>query len=283
MTHRTVWLAILCLAAVTVQFQTSAISAQAANLQSTGYLESYWPVDIGPRQWQVVRRGQSSDGSPRTTMTLRNQPIGALSFILWFSRPGQPKFAENGEQYHVCLSHRGSWLYFDQYIDLEPNIPTKHHLVRADKIIYTPDGEGPIDMIGNGQYSDCGASGQPYLRWDGPKRAYKLQVWGHLANNPNLKWYWEASVKPDDSVLNDCVQPPRSFPAVRVQEAWWSNFKGPARTGRWTIGKGDVIPGEGIPSGQGVTYGRTVWHGSNKLPYMAIGTKDGRPNQCARW
>lgn len=82
----------------------------------------------------------------------------------------------------------------------------------------------------------------------------------------------EATVSRPALVTNTCLSPGRSAKAIKVQEAWWSNFTG---AGKWSLGSGDVNS-DGLPTGTGVAYGRTVWHAQGQLPYYLTGSADGK-------
>lgn len=94
---------------------------------------------------------------------------------------------------------------------------------------------------------------------------YRIQVWGHIGAKTAVRWYWDATVQKPRRVIDRCVSPPLQTSVVQVQEAWWANFSG---HGTWTLGSGTEVAG--APTGDKVTYGRTVWHGEGHMPYFML-------------
>jgi hypothetical protein len=134
------------------------------------------------------------------------------------------------------------------------------------------------DLIANGEYRACGARGQPYLLWSGGPWHYRIQVWGHLTENPRWHWFWDATVSGPVPVTNSCRTPAERKMAVRVRESWWNNFNN--FVGRWDQGDGQIDPHTGEPTGRNVRYGRTIWHGSDQLPYLLNGDDPRNPAWC---
>ena len=207
-------------------------------------------------------------------MAIENQTISPTEFILWFSHKKMSRGGRNGERYRLCKTANAAWLFLDTYIDDFPGKPLAYHDVLTDKAVYSPSCASPTDLMSNGLYSACGNEGQPYLIWSDMPAQYRIQVWGHLSASPRLLWYWDATVTKLDSVEADCLTPRARAPAVRVQEAWWSHFK-ESSPGTWELGTGDIDPQGGTPTGHDVHYGRTVWHGADKIPYLMMGPSAG--------
>jgi hypothetical protein len=138
-----------------------------------------------------------------------------------------------------------------------------------------------MDLIQDGEYRHCDQIGQPYLLWSGGPPQYRIQVWGHLTENAKFKWYWDAVVSGPEAVVDDCMTPPERKPAIRIAEAWWNNFKN--SSGTWSLGSGGSDPQTGLPSGSGLRYGRTVWHGIGQIPYLMTAGSSGsaaNPDWC---
>ena len=205
-------------------------------------------------------------------MSVENETTGPGQFTLWYShKKAQVPGERDGEHFRVCKTPEKAWLFMDSYINSSPGKPSVPHDVVSDRALYSPLNGTPLDLISNGDYMACGGKGQPYLLWSNAPPQYRIQVWGHLNANPKFRWYWDATVT-KSQVLDDCVKPAIQVPAIRVQEAFWSTFKGPA--GKWGMGSGAIDSTDGAPSGTEVGYGRTVWHGSGQLPYlMTTGSK----------
>jgi hypothetical protein len=232
-------------------------------------LSDFWPLDAPPRKWKVILRADRGFVHPRRLMWVENETIGPGRFILWFShkKNGAPD-DRVGERYHLCRLPGMSWLWFDAYLSTTPRII--EHRVVSDRILFTPSGGPATDLIKGGLYNACGATGQPYLVWSGGPRQYRLQVWGHLTENPKLfKWYGDALVTGPEAIVDDCLQPVERRSAIRYEEAWWASFKNPS--GAWGIGSGQIDAQTGMPTGSGVVHGRTVWHGAGQLPYFVFG------------
>ena len=228
-------------------------------------LGEFWPLNAPPRKWNLIAQSGRHSRNAKIQMTVENQTIGPGEFVLWFShKPGQAPGKRAGERYRLCKTAAMTWLFFDAYINAFP--PTIHHDVVSDRILYSPSDGPQLDLIGNGLYQACGGVGQPYLLWSHIPPQYRIQVWGHLTENSKYRWYWDAVVTKPEQMVNDCLNPPKQLSAVRVREAWWDTFKNPS--GAWQLGGGGTDPGNGAPSGSGVTYGRTVWHGAGQLPYL---------------
>ncbi len=243
-------------------------------------LSALWPLDAPARQWKVIARVGVGSAPPQMLMWVQNETVGPGKFILWFShqpeqRPGQ----RYGELYRLCRLPGRIWLFFDTYIDSVPGRPPIEHQVASDRILFAPSKGAAIDLIRDGLYQACGAMGQPYLLWSGAPQQYRLQIWGHLTENPRFKWYGDSIVTGPESIVDDCMQPVEARTAIRVQEASWSTFKNPS--GAWGLGSGPIDPPTGMPTGNGVAYGRTVWHGAGQLPYLMIGP--GRSPSNPRW
>jgi len=240
-------------------------------------LGSFWPVDAASKKWTLISALDRIKPQPRILMSVTNEPVGNGTFILWFSKPEFAQGYRNGERYRVCSQSRTAWLYFDSYINAPAGSPAVDRPVQSDKIIYTPAGGQAVDLLANGDYARCGGMGQPYLMWavDG---TYRIQVWGHMVRNPKFRWYWDATVSGPEYITTECSDPPRRESAIRVREAWWSNFH--EVSGKWTLGSGGVSAAEMLPTGENILYGRTVWHGAHQIPYLMIGDPIGRPRWC---
>ena len=243
--------------------------------QESDSLAAYWPMTGDGREWSLVG-ADSAHGAPRgnTTMRVTAKGAGPKQVELWFSnKPGQAPGASDVERYELCDAPGGdAWLFLDAYFDAVGGRIEKRHPVNASRILFTPDDGKPVDLIANGTYARCGGRGQPYLLWDSALAKYRIQVWGGLDENRRFRWYWDATVYRPAPVTNTCIQPPNTVDAVRVREAWWSNFKDPH--GKWGLGSGDLGP-DGTPTGTNVRPGRTVWHAKGQTPYYLIGPGDG--------
>lgn len=235
-------------------------------------LEDYWPIHGPDHEWTVVGADRAH---PRVTMNVTTKRTGPDQVELRFSgKSEQAPGASDVEQYVLCNAPGGrAWIMLEAYVNLKGSQVVSSHPVRATKILFTPDGDREYDLIANGTYQRCGNKGQPYLLWDSVPKKYRIQVWGELTENSKFKWYWDAEVHSPGPVTNTCSQPEQTVSAVKVEEAWWSNFGVP--TGKWGMGGGEINP-DGLPSGSQVKYGRTVWHAKGQLPYYLIGPPGGK-------
>jgi hypothetical protein len=170
-------------------------------------------------------------------------------------------------------------MYLDGYVKHNDK-GSAAHPVKMDRGLLIFDGKAPIDVIADGEHKACGEKGQPYLIWSPTDRNYRIQTWGHLVENAKWRWYWDARVTLGGTVENDCLSPGKQTPTVKVQEAWWNNFKVP--TGQWALGKGEMNNANGWPTGRSVVFGRTVWHGDGKIPYFMTGDATSRPTWCVK-
>jgi hypothetical protein len=237
-------------------------------------LADFWPLDAPPRQWTLIEAKGRNAPHPLTRLILGNETLAPGSFILWFSgRVSQPADKRTGEQYRLCRTPARTWLFLDRYIDTTPK-PARHDVL-SDRIRFTPSGAPPEDLIADGLYGACGATGQPYLLWSDLPPTYRIQVWGHMAANPQRLWYWDATVTAPRPVINPCRDPATPTAAVKVEESWWSNFN--ARSGAWDLGSGEIDRQTGTPTGTDITYGRTVWHGAGQIPYLMTAGPDKPP------
>jgi hypothetical protein len=171
-----------------------------------------------------------------------------------------------------------SWIFFDEYRSGKGAAQWISRPVNSSRILLTVDGGTPVDLIADGTYAGCGNTGQPYLMYSASVQKYRLQIWGYLANNPKYKWYWDATVSKPTVITNDCFHPSQTVSALKVQEAWWSNFaalNGNPNNGGWTMGSSGNIGQDGMPDGTEVRDGRTVWHADGQIPYYEIGSPDG--------
>lgn len=245
-------------------------------------LEAYWPIHVPQKSWDLIVNSDKNSSTPKTTMTVTNKDSGANQVDMWFSnKPGQVAGASDVEQYEFCSNPGGHpWLFFEGYIDAAQGKLGRSHPVESTRILFTPNKGQTFDLVADGTYARCGNKGQPYLFWNQNLDSYRIQVWGYLTENPKWKWYWEATVTKPAPVTNNCIKPAQTVKALRIQEAWWSNFK--VKEGKWTVGTGDTA-GDGMPNGTNVKYGRTVWHAQGQLPYYLIGWPDGKTvGQCAQ-
>jgi hypothetical protein len=245
----------------------------AAQGQTTGQsqnsasdLGEFWPLDAPSRKWNLIAHSADHSPRPEVLMSVENETTGPGRFTLWYShKRAQMPGERDGEQFRVCKTSERTWLFMDSYINSVPGKSSVPHDVVSDKAVYSPSSGVALDLIGNGDYQTCGGKGQPYLLWSNVPPQYRIQVWGHLAENSKLRWYWDALVT-KSQVLDDCLAPANLVAAIKVQEAFWSTFKDPA--GKWGMGSGAIDPRDSAPSGTEITYGRTVWHGAGQLPYL---------------
>lgn len=238
-------------------------------------LEVYWPIHAPMKSWNLIDTTEKDSSKPKIMMTVINKYAGTNQMDLWFSnKPGQTAETSNVERYEYCDNSGGNpWLFLNTYINVRQGKSDQYHPVRATRILFTPDKGQTIDLIADGTYARCGNKGQPYLLWNQNLDKYHIQVWGNLTENSKWKWYWDATVSKAEPVTNDCLKPAQSVKALKVQEAWWSNFK--AAEGKWNLGTGDMGE-DGLPTGTNVIFGRTVWHAQGQLPYYLIGKPDGK-------
>jgi hypothetical protein len=156
--------------------------------------------------------------------------------------------------------------------------------VKSSRIILTVDDGKAVDLIADGTYAACGSIGQPYIFSSDAIETYRLQVWGYMTKNPGYKWYWDAIVSKPALITNICLHPAQTVKAMKVQEAWWSNFaslNGRKTAGGWTIGSSGNLGPDGTPDGTAVKDFRTVWHAEGQIPYYATGSPDGeRVRRC---
>jgi hypothetical protein len=261
---------------------TSNVRAAGQTGKSGFDLGEFWPLDAPSRKWNLIACSAIHSPHPEVRMSVQNETIGPGKFILWFSHKEHQRTGErDGESYRLCKTARSTWLYFDAYIKSSPGKQSLRHNVVSDRILFTPSGGDQVDLIANGDYRASGALGQPYLLWSNAPPNYRIQVWGHLTENPRFRWYWDASVTRSDHVVDQALRPGRKVEAVRVEEAWWDSFKNPS--GAWDLGKGSTDPHDGTPTGSEVTYGRTVWHGAGQIPYLMIKASNSPPGSvwCA--
>jgi hypothetical protein len=239
-------------------------------------LDAYWPIHSTQRSWDLIGSRQKDSPEPKTLMTVTNKVLGENQIELWFSNkqeqvPGQIDI----ERYEYCANPGGHpWLFLTEYIDQKPGKPLMEHPVASTRILFTPKNGITYDLISNGTYSKCGSKGQPYLLWDLNLESYRIQVWGYLTENPKkFKWYWDATVSKPAPTINNCVKPAQTVKAMKVQEAWWETFG--VSTGKWDLGSGEIGP-DGLPTGNSIAYGRSVWHAQGQLPYYLTGDREGK-------
>src|SRR6266404_696777 len=238
-------------------------------------LDTYWPIHSTQRSWNLIGSQQKDLPESKTLMTVTNKVLGENQIELWFSnKQGQVDGQSDIERFEYCANPGGNpWLFLTEYIDKKPGKPTAEHPVASTRILFTPNRGKTYDLIANGTYARCGGKGQPYLLWNLDIDVYHIQVWGYLTENSNLKWYWDARVFKPSTITNNCTKPGQTVRAMRVQEAWWSNFAVPS--GKWGLGSGETGP-DGLPTGNSVVFGRSVWHAQGQLPYYLTGDPEGK-------
>ena len=238
----------------------------------------YWPIDAPRRHWELFDIARPSTAA-NATLSISNESLGEGKSMLWFINPGrQSTKAPNGEEFRYCRSVGRSWIFLDEY--LSGNAPGQWTArpVRSSRILLTVDHRKPVDLIADSTYADCGSIGQPYLFSDDSIHQYRLQVWGHMTRNPKYRWYWDATVSKPGPITNNCLHPSRTLRAMKVQEAWWSNFaslNGNRNVAGWIGGSSGNLGAEGSPDGTNVKYFRTVWHAEGQIPYFLTGSPDG--------
>jgi hypothetical protein len=263
-------------------FMGLVVSAPMVASGGQGTLEDYWPVYSAPRTWTLINSSDKDSSAPQVRLSVANQKVGENQFEMWFSnKPGQAAGASDVELYEYCSNAGGTpWLFLESYINAVNGKLERFHPVQSTRILFTPSNKPVIDLVADGTYARCGNKGQPYLLWTQDLDSYRIQVWGSLSENPKWKWYWDATVAKPAAITNDCLKPAATVRAIKVQEAWWNNFK--ALEGNWNLGTGDM-GADGLPTGAHVSYGRTVWHAQGQIPYFMIGRPDGRTvGQCMK-
>lgn len=232
-------------------------------------LAAYWPFGLPPRTWDLVGKM----GSVAMSVTYWSPDKEHLDLV--FTHPLKKNVAVegfNGGVQRYCDNNGDPYLFLDGYVAVNPDGSVEHlRKVVSSRIILTPEGGSPIDLIADGTYARCGNTGQPYLKWNFDIHRYRLQVWGYLAANPKNVWYWDVKVAAPVQTATHCGGPERPFTAVEVQESWWSNFNNSG--GRWRHGTGE-IGADGVPNGNNISYGRTDWHARGQMPwYMVVSNK----------
>lgn len=242
-------------------------------------IDAFWPASKRDGHWSLIERSERGSRQRKVLMSVRNQSVNESEFLLWFSqKAGQAAGAEDGERYRICRAKDLTWLILDEYLNRDPAGNISYHPVKADRALLYVPGKPPEELIQSGILGHCADRGQPYLIWAGGPAAYRISVWGHLRENRNWHWFWDASIKATETVVDDCLKPPKEFAAMQVQEAWWSNFHD--FKGKWGLGSGSLT-GSGEPSGQDIEYGRTIWHGEGKTPYLMTGNSKGGRTWCS--
>jgi hypothetical protein len=66
--------------------------------------------------------------------------------------------------------------------------------------------------------------------------------------------------------VSDCL-PGSPVGGIKVEEAEWDAYNG--KPGRFHLGNGEIR--DDMPTGNGIAYGRTVWHGNGGVPYSFVG------------
>ncbi len=258
--------------------QTAVQTAQSQGASDDDSILKYWPIDAPSRHWDLfeTRNGANSD---HVALSISNQTLGKGRFVLWFSKPVQAVAgATNGEEYRYCYAMGRAWIFLEEYLSGTGAGQWAKRPVKSSRILLTVDNGAPEDLMANGTYAGCGSTGQPYLFASRTVQKYHLQVWGYMTNNPRYKWYWDAYVSKPNLMTNSCLRPPQTVNALKVQEAWWSNFaemNGNANTAGWTVGSSGNLGTDGIPDGTGVNAFRTVWHAEGQIPYYSTASPDG--------
>jgi hypothetical protein len=241
-------------------------------------IAKYWPIDAPSRHWSLFESAAPANATA-AALSISNESLGAGKFILWYTNPERELAGtSNGEEFRYCNSMGRAWIFFDEYLSGKGAGHWASRPVKSSRIILTLDGGKSVDLIADGTYAGCGSNGQPYLFSSDAVGKYRLQVWGYLANNPKYKWYWDAIVSKPTPITNTCMHPPQTVKAMKVQEAWWSNFaalNGKKNDGGWTAGSSGKLGEDGVPDGSEVKDFRTVWHAEGQIPYYSTGSPDG--------
>ncbi len=239
----------------------------AAPAPSTGdnTLGAYWPVGMATRTWSLVNQR----GVP--AMTVTNATTGTNTLDLVFTHAARA--TQNGGDFNAgvqryCDNAGNPFLFLDGYTELNPNgSVSQQHSVTSTRLILTPAGGKPIDLIADGTYARCGNKGQPYLLWNLNVHSYRLQAWGYVTGHMDNNWYWDVTVNAPVTLPKDPCGLQPQLTAIEVQEAWWSNFSG---KGNWQYGSNGSVGANGIPTGAKVVYGRTDWHSKGHLPWYMV-------------
>ncbi len=245
-----------------------AVLAQPAPNGATGgddTLAAYWPFGMAPRTWTLVNR----QGRPAMHVTYASPTPDTLDLIFTHeAREALNGGGFNAGRQRFCENAGNPFLFLDGYAGVNADGSIRQqHPVTSTRLILTPQGGRPIDLIADGTYARCGNAGQPYLRWDLDIQHYRLQAWGTLTGHPRQRWYWDVMVDGPVTLANDPCHFQRQLTAIKVQEAWWSDFR--RGEGHWNPGSGAIGP-DGMPTGANVVYGRTDWHAKGHMPWYMV-------------
>lgn len=285
--HQTIWIArrrvmllgFICALSVCAPGQRAVKADEPQAASKDDSILKYWPIDAPKRHWDVGD-AQGGTEAANATLSITNESLEQGKVVLWFSNPERHiAGATNGEEYRYCYAMGRSWVFLDEYLSGTGPGQWTPRPVSSSRILLTVDGEKPVDLIADGTYAGCGSVGQPYLMSNDAIQQYRLQIWGYLTKNPKYKWYWDATVSKPAVITNNCFHPSQTVRAMKVQEAWWSNFaaiNGNENNGGWTMGSAGNLGADGMPDGMQVKDGRTVWHAEGQIPYYETGSPDGR-------
>lgn len=243
--------------------------AAVAPAASSTTLSAYWPFNMASRTWSLV----NARGIP--SMTVTNATTGTNTLDLVFTHAARATtngggFNAGAQRY--CDNSGNPFLFLDGYSFFNADgAPNEQHSVTSTRLILTPQGGKPVDLIANGTYARCGNKGQPYLLWNLSTHQYRLQAWGFLTGHMQNRWYWDVTVNGPTTLAKDPCGMQSPLNVVAVQEAWWSNFNGLAR---WGYGNG-AVGADGVPTGATVSYGRTDYHANGHLPWYMVASSDG--------
>jgi len=260
--------AAILLATLAMPLQTvlaqSASNPPATPTASNNTLSAYWPFGTAPRTWSLVNKR----GVPSMTVTNATTGPGKLDLVFTHAaRVTQNGGGFNAGVQRYCDNAGDPFLFLDGYAAFTANGSiSQQHSVTSTRLILTPEGGRPIDLIADGTYARCGNKGQPYLRWNLDMPSYRLQAWGYVTGHMENRWYWDVTVSAPKTFAKDPCGLQPQLTAIAVQEAWWSNFNG---TARWGYGSGST-GANGIPTGANVTYGRTDWHSKGHMPWYMV-------------
>lgn len=162
----------------------------------------------------------------------------------------------NHEWHSIRTCRNGEqWAWFDRYAWGARTMPdvisftVNYHRVLLDGVDIS------AQMIAN-----CGNDGQPYAKFNVSPNAYRLQVWGAIANQNRVvdnSYFWDANWSYNGAEQNACwsgTGASKTRQAIKLVEAWWD------RTNGWDGNANGAMDGNG-PTGEVWSHGMETSYG----------------------
>jgi hypothetical protein len=234
-----------------------------------GTYDEYAPFRQNTAAWiNATAQGQTSLDQP-LWRSIVHVPSKTVDYR-WGPVENRPGLF-NHEWHSIRTCRNGEqWAWLDRYAWGPRTMPdvisfaVNYHRVLLDGVDIS------AQMIAN-----CGSDGQPYAKFNVSPNAYRLQVWGAIANQNGVvdnTYFWDANWSYNGAEQNACwsgTGASKTRQALKLVEAWWDRTNGwDGNASGATDGNGPT--GEVWSPGMETSYGRAAGIDWNHTRYAQL-------------